>query len=119
MIAFAGMTVNVQVPDAGAMAVNVHMNTLTNQSSQHVDPEHHLHHAHAEFEQLGHPLRDGFSEHQNEGPDHQQHQRVTNTPGDALPHGLKKRRSTRGERRNRRQVVGLGCMLHTEEESDQ
>jgi hypothetical protein len=105
------------MPDPIVVLVQVEMNSLSREPSEHVEAEEDQHHPDGELEPRGELLWKHAVEEQHHGAEEKKSQRMSQAPENALFHALPRARAPRGEARDRGDVIGVEGMPHADEET--
>ena len=109
--------VSVEMPDAVLVLVQVEMDSLSREPSEHVEAEHDQHYADRELESRGEPLGEHTVQEQHRRAEDKEGGGMPQAPEDPLFHALPRARAPGGEARDRGKVIGLEGMAHADEES--
>ena len=98
--------------------MGVEVDAVTDKTTQHVGTEHDQHRADRRLERLLEIRRDHRAEPQHGPAEQHQRDRVADAPGNALAQRLTERSLAGRERGDRGEVIGLGRVLHAEQQAD-
>src|SRR3954452_21115191 len=115
---FVGMAVQMDVPGAVAMAMAVEMHAVAPQPPEHMKAEPDQHDADRGFERTRQIFRHGVAEQDRGAGEHQQRQRMTESPGQAVLDDVANVAAAGGKARHRRDVIGFQRMLHAEQKAE-
>ena len=113
----AGMAVRMNMHRAVVVAVCMKMHAVAPQPPQQMRAEAHQHDADRGLEWPGDLFRDRVAEQDRSTSEDQQRQRMTKSPGQAMLDDVADLGAACGDRGDRRDVIGLQCVLHAQQEA--
>ena len=113
----AGMAMGVQMDGSVLVAMSVKMNPVAPQPPQHMRAETDQHDPDRGLDRARKVVGDGMAERQRSAGKYEQRQRMAEPPGQAMLDDVGDIVTARGDRGNRRHMIGLQRVLHAQQKT--